>query len=89
MEIRSGLIWPRQRAALSSANQHAMPPELGRKWGPECLNTRLRLPTLLCEGYSVKLIYLFTYFIYSSNKIKRDVDFQHSARPQYQAESEG
>ena len=30
----------RQSAALSSATQHAMPPEFGRKWGTECLNTR-------------------------------------------------
>ena len=45
----------RLRAALSSAPQHAMPPEFGRKWGTECLNTRFPLPTLLCAGYSVKL----------------------------------
>ena len=36
--------------ALSSATQHAMPPEFGRKWGTECLNTRFPLPTLLCAG---------------------------------------
>ena len=35
--------------------QHTMPPELGRKWGTECLNTRFLQPTLLCMGYSVKL----------------------------------
>ena len=29
----------RQCAALSSATQHAMPPESGRKWGTECLST--------------------------------------------------
>ena len=45
-----------QSAALSSAIQHAMPPEFGRKWGKECLNTKFPLPTLLCAGYSVKLI---------------------------------
>ena len=28
----------RQSAALSSATQHAMAPELGRKWGTECLS---------------------------------------------------
>ena len=33
--------------ALSSATQHAMPPELDGKWGTECLNTRFPLPTLL------------------------------------------
>ena len=46
----------RQSAALSSATQHAMPPEFGRKWVTECLNTRLPLPILLCAEYSVKLI---------------------------------
>ena len=43
-------------AALSSATQHAMPPEFGRKWGTECLNARFPLPTLQCAEYSVKLI---------------------------------
>ena len=43
--------------------KHAMPPESGRKWGMECLNTRFPLPTLLCAGYSVKLIYLIYLFI--------------------------
>ena len=43
----------RTSAALSSATQHAMPPEFGRKWGTECLNTRFPLPTLRCAGYSV------------------------------------
>ena len=33
-----------------------MPPELGGKSGMECFNTRFPLPTLLCAGYSVKLI---------------------------------
>ena len=49
--------------ALSSATQHAMHPEFGRKWGTECLNTRFPLPTLLCAGYSVKLIYFFYIFV--------------------------
>ena len=40
----------RLSAALSSATQHATPPEFGRKWGTECLNTRFPLPTLLCAG---------------------------------------
>ena len=48
----------RTGAALSSATQHAMPPEFGRKWGTECLNTRFPLPTMLCAGNSGKLIYL-------------------------------
>ena len=55
----------RQSATLSSATQHAMRPELGGNWGMECLNTRFPLPTLLCVGYSVKLIY----FIYKNNII--------------------
>ena len=45
----------RQSAALISATQHAMPPELGENWGIECPNTKFPLPTLLCAGYSVKL----------------------------------
>ena len=46
----------RLSAALSSATQHAMPPEFGGKWGTKCLNTRFPLHILLCAGYSVKLI---------------------------------
>ena len=34
-----------------------MSPELGGKWGTVCLKTRFPLPTLLCAGYSVKLIF--------------------------------
>ena len=45
----------RLSAALSSATQHAMPPEFGRKWGTQCHNTKFPLPTLLHAGYSVKL----------------------------------
>ena len=36
----------RQSAALSSATQHAMPPEIGGKCGTESLNARYPLPTL-------------------------------------------
>ena len=43
-------------AVLSSATQYTMPPELGGKWGTECLNTRFPVPKLLWAGYSVKLI---------------------------------
>ena len=55
----------KQSAALSSAIQHAMPPEFGREWGTECLNTRFPLPTLLRAGYSVNLIWFlfFNYFL--------------------------
>ena len=51
-----------QSAALNFATQHAMPPEFGGKWGTECPNTWILLPTPLCAGYSyiLKLIYLFT-----------------------------
>ena len=40
--------------------QHAIPPEFGGKWGAECLNTRFPLPTMLCAGYNVNLIFFFT-----------------------------
>ena len=40
--------------------RYTMPPEFGGKWGVECLNTRLPLPTLLyttsaSAGYIVKM----------------------------------
>ena len=44
-----------------STSKHAMPPELGGKWGTECLNTMFPLPTLLCAGYKVKLISFFDF----------------------------
>ena len=46
-------IVSRHSAALSSATQHATPPEFGPLWNG-VLNIRLHLPTLLCAGYSVK-----------------------------------
>ena len=54
----------RSGVELNFATQQAMPPEFGRKWGTECLNARFPLPTLLCAGYSVKLIYIFYCFRY-------------------------
>ena len=49
-------LWCRgESAALSSATQHAIPPEINGKWGMECLNIRFPMPTLLCARYSVKL----------------------------------
>ena len=54
------MLTTRLKAALSSATQHTMPPEFGRKWGTECLNTRFPLPTLVCAGYRVKLIFMLT-----------------------------
>ena len=56
----------RQSAALSSATQHAMPPESGRKWGTSVLTLKFPLPTLLCAGYSVGLkFFLRTKQVYS------------------------
>ena len=53
----------RLSAVLSSATQHSMPPEFGRKWGTACLTTRFPLLIRLCAGYSVKLV-IFKYFIF-------------------------
>ena len=37
-------LWCRgESASLSFATHHAMPPEIGGKWGTECLNTRFPL----------------------------------------------
>ena len=47
-----------QSAALSSATQHAMPSELGGKWGTECLNARFPLPSLLWGVKLISLIFL-------------------------------
>ena len=52
--LRSGVEDKRRVEYCDST--HAMPPESGRKWGTECLNTRFPLPTLQCVGYSVKVI---------------------------------
>ena len=52
--------------ALSSANAVLFLKrnrQFSRKWGTECLNIRFPLPTLLCVGYSVKLVYLFNLLI--------------------------
>ena len=60
------MVWMQSRA-LSSATQHAMPPELGGTCGTECLNIRFPLPTLLCAGYSVKLkniLFFFSFTLY-------------------------
>ena len=85
-------LWCRGKgAALCSATQHAMPPEFGSMWETECLNTRFPLPTLLCAGYSVKLInfiFLTYYFIgYNRDRLtllnihsKRNKELTHNAR---------
>ena len=44
----------RHSAVLDSNNQYAISPEFGGKWGMECLNTLLPLPTLLCTEYDAK-----------------------------------
>ena len=54
--VRPPLEELRRSAAWSSATQHAMPPEFGRKRGTKCLDTRFPLPTLQCADNSVKLI---------------------------------
>ena len=49
-------LWSRGKsAALSSATQHAIPPEFGGNWEAECFNTRFPLSTLPRVGY--KYIY--------------------------------
>ena len=54
--LRSGVDLKRGVAA-AAATQHAMPQEFGGKRGTECLNTSFPLSTLLCAGYSVKMIF--------------------------------
>ena len=56
--------------ALSSVTQHAMPPEFGRKWGGECLNTRFPLPTEESEAEKKLRIYYFAFL--RGIKEKRD-----------------
>ena len=62
----------KHNAALSSATQYAMPPELSGIWGAEYLNTKLPLSTLLREGYSVKMKKnsrnLFSYLLFHFNR---------------------
>ena len=47
----------RKCATLSSATQHAIPPESSGRWRTECLDTRFPLFTLLCAGYTVNWWY--------------------------------
>ena len=39
-------------------------------WETECLNTKFPLPTLLCVGYSVKLIHLLHLFVLLKNYLE-------------------
>ena len=47
-------------AALTSATLHRMPSKFDGKWETECQITRFHLPTLVCGGDSVKLIFIFS-----------------------------
>ena len=50
----------RLSSALSSATQHAMPPDFGGGWGTECLNTGFPLPTLLSSNsYHINNVYVY------------------------------
>ena len=53
----------RQSAALSFATQHAMPPELGGKWGTECLNTKFLLTCCVRDTAWSWFIFYFIFFI--------------------------
>ena len=64
----------RQSAALSSEIQHAMPPEFGRKWGTEYLNTGFRMPIVLCAGYSVKLFFFIIEYVNYRTVTKNDIN---------------
>ena len=72
----------RLSAAFSSATQHAMPPEFGRKWETECLNTRFSLPTMLCVGYSMikkRCVLVVTFPIFSiTNTLEQGSNLQPS-----------
>ena len=59
----------RLSTALSSATQHAMPPKFGRKWGTECVNTRVPSAyPAVCgiqrEAGIYIIIYLFIFYVY-------------------------
>ena len=60
-----------QSAALSSATQHAMPPELDGKWKTECLSTRFPLLTLLCANTAWS--WLCTMDVTVSNQILKKI----------------
>ena len=64
----------RLSAALSSATQHAMPPEFGRMWGTECLNTRFPLPTLLVRdtAWSWFIWFILTSLTFTFEILKSD-----------------
>ena len=62
-------------AALSSATQHAMPPELGGKWGTECLNTRFPLPAFplsACQREAGKILEQVNKVVYLGCRCSRD-----------------
>ena len=65
----------RLSAALSSATQHAISPELGKQWGTECFITRFPLTILLCTGNSVKLIILTIDVVFSTHRETGEVNW--------------
>ena len=50
-------IFPFLRSGVKARDGEFVSPELDGKWGTECLNIKFPLPTLLCAGCSVKLIF--------------------------------
>ena len=53
--VNVGSIPTRGNEIFNISHQLTRSPEFRGKWGAECLNSRLSLPTLLHAGYSVKL----------------------------------
>ena len=75
----------RQSAVLSSATQYAMPPEFSGNWGPECLNTRFPITTLLCPNTAwswFNLTFLFRQYVclyeYTYFKLQKSIDLVHA-----------
>ena len=67
----------RLSAALSSATQHAMPPEFGRKWGTECLMTlgSLCLPCCVRDTAWRMLVFIINGYTYVYHKWIRCIFF--------------
>ena len=58
VSVSSVTVWCRDSAALSSATEHTIPPEIGGKWGTKWLNPRFPLRTLLCAK---NILFLFSW----------------------------
>ena len=68
----------RKNAAISSATQHAMPPEFGRKWLMECKTLTL-VSLCLCLCVRDTALSCFFLYIHSTALVtKRCVEFYHS-----------